>query len=63
MVLSGEIDSTLDVSGGEGWVRTDYVNRYWSAENSLLIREAALRHGCDWCLMLVHLVSLRFFTP
>lgn len=61
MVLVGEIDSTLVVFGGEAWVRTGYVNRYWSAENPLLIREMALRHECDWCLVLVQPVSLRFF--
>ena len=59
-----EIDSTPVVFGGEAWVRTGYVNRYWFAENPLLIREVALRHGCDWCLVLVQLVSLRFIlTP
>lgn len=63
VVLVGEIDSTLDVFGGEAWVRTEYVNRYWSAENSFIIREVALRHGCDWCLVLMQLVSLRFFIP
>jgi hypothetical protein len=61
VVLVGEVDYTLVVFGGEAWVRTGYVNRYWSAENPLLIREVALRHGCDWCMVLVQLVSLHVF--